>query len=176
METQNPTANNLMPDDRSSLEKIWTNKWVKTGLTLLIIFLIIYYVYYAGRKTIKENQKKIPLVKIENDGSIDDNFKEASVDIVKEIFRVTDGVDWWNVGLGGIKSKHFEAKNQIYSKLLRMTRPQLFYVYNLFNLTHYPKTEETLTQAVIGDQSSTIQNSPDNEKKIISKLQTLKLP
>jgi hypothetical protein len=176
MENQTIITQNSTPEEASAFEKIWKGKLFKTGLVLLIIGLILYYVYQQGRQTIKDNAKKIPLLKIENDGSIDSSFKDDSVETVKEIFRVTDGTDWWNVGIGGIKSKHFEAKNQLYGKLLKMTRPQLFYVYNLYNLTHYPTTEETMTQAITGDQSSFLQNSPDNETKIVSKMKTLKMP
>lgn len=166
-----------MPDERSNLEKVWTNKWVRTGFVLLIIFGIIFYVYSLGRQTIKDNQKKIPQVKIDNDGSIDDAFKEQSVENVKEIFRVTDGVDWISdIGVWQIRGKHFEAKKQIYSKLLKMSRPQIFYVYNLYNLTYYPSTAETMVQAIVGDKGGLLITPPENEAKLIEKLKALKLP
>jgi hypothetical protein len=171
---QNQTIINT--DTLSKTDKFWSSKFFKLLMILLGIGIILYLVYRSGRNTVKENAKKIPILKIENDGSIDENFKSECIETVKEIFRVTDGVDWWNAGFGGIKSKQFEAKNQIYGKILKMTRPQLFYLYNLYNLTHYPKTEETMAQAIISDQASFIQNSPDNETKLIAKMQALKMP
>lgn len=178
MQTTNPQneSTELEKTQSSGFVTFLKNPIVKTILIVVVIGVVLLLIYKSGRDTIIANQKKIPLVKVENDGSIDENFKSSAVEYVKEISRVTDGVDWWNVGLGGIKSKHFEAKNQIYGTMLKMTRPQLFYTYNLYNLTYYPKTEETMVQSVVGDQSSIIQNSPENESKIISKMQTLKLP
>lgn len=163
-------------ESKQTFDDILASKTFQTFLIALIIVIFIWWIYSLGKQKGKENQAKIPQVKIENDGSIDTDFKADAQEIIKELFRVTDGVDWWNAGIGGLKGKHSEAKKQLYGKLLKLTRPQIFYVYNLYNLNYYVKTNETMVQAIVSDHASWIANTPDNENEIIAKLEALKLP
>ncbi len=166
-----------IPEKESGFGKLLKNRTFQTLMIVLLAFLFVLWIYSLGKQKGTLDQKKIPQVTVENDGTIDTDYKNQAAETAKEIDRVTNGIEWvGDFGIWSIYGEHFEAKKQLYGKMLKLTRNQMFYLYNQYNLMFYAKNAKTMAQAIIQDAGGVVFTPPENEKALIAKIKALKLP
>lgn len=164
-------------DKQSGFGKLLKNKTFQLLMIVLLIFLFILWIYSLGKQKGTLDQKLIPQVRVESDNTISADFKLEAAEMAKEIDRVTYGIEFpGDFGIWSIYGEHFEAKRQLYGKMLKLSRNQMFYLYNQYNLMFYTKASKTMAQAIIQDSGGLIFTAPESEKSLISKIKALKLP
>lgn len=136
-----------------------------TIIFLIIITLVgfIYWIYSRGKKEGESTLPDIPITPIENDGSVTADWKKQGDYFAVEVFRVTDSIDIF------FGRKTIASKSILYEKLVKLTKPQLAYVYDVFNQKYFAKNSETMTQAIEGDNHLWLP-SPKFEAELIAKL------
>lgn len=174
---QNNTDESPEKDKQSGFGKLLKNRTFQLLMIVLLVFLFILWIYSLGKQKGTLEQKLIPQVKVESDNTISSDFKLEAAETAKEIDRVTYGVEWpGDFGVWSIYGEHFEAKKQLYGKMLKLSRNQMFYLYNQYNLMFYTKASKTMAQAIIQDAGGLVITAPENEKTLIAKIKALKLP
>jgi hypothetical protein len=138
----------------------------KGTIIFMIVLLIcgfIYWIYTRGKKEGQATLPDIPITPIENDGSVTEAWKREGDYFATEVFRLTDSVDWV------FGRKTIAAKSLLYGKIVKVTKPQLAYIYDRFNQKYFAKNSETMTEAIEGDNHIWLP-SPDFESELIAKL------
>lgn len=126
----------------SNLAKAFYNKPFWIFMSLGLIAGVLYWIFRAG-KSKGAIDAKIPFVDVPDSETITKSFKETALGYVNELFRLTEGIDWW-----GNRSP---AKSVLYAKLVKLDKAQLIYTYDLWLQKFWVEREETLYETIDDD-------------------------
>lgn len=127
---------------QSSLAKAFYNKPFWIFMSLGTIAGVGYWIYRSG-KTKGSIDAKIPFVDVPGSETINDGFKATALGYVNELFRLTQGIDW--------TTKTWAGKSVLYAKLVKLDKPQLYYVYDLWLQKFWVDREESLYDTIDSD-------------------------
>lgn len=126
----------------SGLARAFYNKPFWIFMSLGLVAGVGYWIYRSG-KTKGSIDAKIPFVDVPESASITTSFKDTALGYINELYRLTEGIDW--------TGKTWAGKAVLYAKLVKLDKPQLYYVYDLWLQKFWVDREETLYDTIDSD-------------------------